>query len=77
MPTTYLLRLTLLEPAVLAELCHHYNLALSADRKAVHFNKTEFKSAAETVKSRHESFVDSKLKRIYLPEVLLLKKLWI
>lgn len=76
-PTTYLLRLTLLEPDVLAELCQHYNLALSADRKAVHFNKTEFKSAAETVKPRHEPFVDAKLKRIYLPEVLLLKKLWI
>lgn len=76
-PTTYLLRLTMVDSPVLTELCQHYNLALSADRKAVHFNKTEFKSTAETIKARHEPFVDAKLARVYLPEVLLLKKLWI
>ncbi|XP_022212904.2 germinal-center associated nuclear protein [Drosophila obscura] len=42
--------------------------------KAVRFNKSDFINSAETIKEQHEQFVDSKLKRVYLPEVLLLKK---
>ncbi|XP_026847339.1 SAC3 domain-containing protein 1 [Drosophila persimilis] len=42
--------------------------------KAVRFNKSDFINSAETIKEQHEPFVDSKLKLVYLPEVLLLKK---
>ncbi|EDW18676.1 germinal-center associated nuclear protein [Drosophila mojavensis] len=76
-PTAYLLHLTLLEPKSLTEQCRHYNIAQTPDRKAVHFIKSEFKIDAETIKAHRETFIDEKLSRIYLPEVLLLKKLWI
>ncbi|KAL7734051.1 hypothetical protein ACLKA6_011736 [Drosophila palustris] len=76
-PTSYLLHLTLAEPQFLAELCHQYNIALTPDRKAVRFIKTDFRSSAEAIKPRREPFVEAKLERIYLPEVLLLKKLWL
>ncbi|XP_051860442.1 LOW QUALITY PROTEIN: germinal-center associated nuclear protein [Drosophila albomicans] len=77
-PTAYLLRLTLVDKTQdFAQLCRHYNIALTPDSKAVHFNKTVFNSAAETVKAQREPFIEAKLQRIYLPEVLLLKKLWL
>ncbi|KAH8371307.1 hypothetical protein KR093_006847 [Drosophila rubida] len=77
-PTAYLLRLTLVEePQVLTEMCGHYNIAVTADRKAVHFNKTVVNSTVETIKTQREPFIEAKLQRIYLPEVLLLKKLWL
>ncbi|XP_016990170.2 SAC3 domain-containing protein 1 [Drosophila rhopaloa] len=75
-PVPYLLRLLLIDsPAGLQDQCRHYNIALTVDRKAVHFNKTDFNDDAELLKPQQERFVESKLKRIYLPEVLLLKKL--
>lgn len=77
MPTSYLLRLTLVEPQILAELCQQYNITLTPDRKAVHFIKTDFRSSAETIKVGKEPFIEAKLERIYLPEVLLMKKLWL
>ncbi|KAH8242492.1 hypothetical protein KR032_008023 [Drosophila birchii] len=75
-PASYLLRMLLIEsPAGLQEQCQHYNLALTADRKGVLFKKTDFRQSAATLGCRHERFVESKLVRIYLPEVLLMKKL--
>lgn len=76
-PTTYLLRMLLVESGVLTELCHQYNITLTPDRKAVHFIKTDFRSSTEAIKAQREPFVDAKLDRIYLTEVLLLKKLWL
>ncbi|EDW69341.1 SAC3 domain-containing protein 1 [Drosophila virilis] len=76
-PAAYLLRLTLVEPQELFGLCRHYNIALTPDRQALHFIKTDFKSDAETIKAQREPFVEQKLSRIYLPEVLLLRKLWL
>ncbi|XP_017005449.2 SAC3 domain-containing protein 1 [Drosophila takahashii] len=74
-PVPYLLRLLLIDgPAGLQDQCRHYNISLSADRKSVHFNKTDFNHNVEQLKPQHERFVEAKLKRIYLPEVLLLKK---
>ncbi|XP_052846800.1 SAC3 domain-containing protein 1 isoform X1 [Drosophila gunungcola] len=75
-PVPYLLRLLLIDsPAGLQDQCRHYNISFTGDRKAVQFNKTDFNQTAELLKTQHERFVESKLKRIYLPEVLLLKKL--
>ncbi|XP_017843928.1 uncharacterized protein LOC108600708 isoform X2 [Drosophila busckii] len=76
-PSSYLLRLTLCTTAVLVDQCRHYNIALTPDRQMVHFSKTEFNRNVDTLKSTQESFVDAKFARIYLPEVLLLKKLWL
>ncbi|XP_017085279.1 SAC3 domain-containing protein 1 isoform X2 [Drosophila eugracilis] len=74
-PVHYLLRLLLIDgPTGLQDQCRHYNIAITADRKAVHFNKTDFNHNVELLKPQHERFVESKLKRIYLPEVVLLKK---
>ncbi|XP_037718056.1 SAC3 domain-containing protein 1 [Drosophila subpulchrella] len=74
-PVPYLLRLLLIDgPAGLQDQCRHYGISLSADKKAVHFNRTDFNHNADLLKPQHERFVESKLKRIYLPEVLLLKK---
>ncbi|EDV51199.2 SAC3 domain-containing protein 1 [Drosophila erecta] len=74
-PVPYLLRLLLFDgPSGLQDQCRHYNISLTADRKAVHFNKTDFNHNAEILKPQQERYVESKLKRIYIPEVLLLKK---
>ncbi|KAH8379835.1 hypothetical protein KR009_007500 [Drosophila setifemur] len=74
-PVPYLLRLLLLDkPDSLLDQCRHYSISFTADRKAVHFNKTDFNNTVETLRSQHERFVESKLAKIYLPEVLLLKK---
>ncbi|KAH8256940.1 hypothetical protein KR038_000147 [Drosophila bunnanda] len=75
-PAPYLLRLLLIDsPAGLQEQCRHYNLAITPDRKSILFNKTDFSQSAATLGCRQERFVEAKLARIYLPEVLLLKKL--
>ncbi|EDV96372.1 germinal-center associated nuclear protein [Drosophila grimshawi] len=74
-PAAYLLRLILVETSVLSDLCRHYHIALTADRKSVHFSKTDFKSDAAAIKAQREPFVDEKLSCIHLPKVLLLKKL--
>ncbi|EDV39103.2 uncharacterized protein Dana_GF24663 [Drosophila ananassae] len=74
-PVPYLLRLLLIDrPDSLQEQCRHYNLSLAVDRKAVHFNKTDFNNAVDPIRPRHETFVESKLAKVYLPELLLLKK---
>ncbi|KAH8269946.1 hypothetical protein KR018_000197 [Drosophila ironensis] len=74
-PAPYLLHLLQLDGEALQKQCLHYGLHLASDRKAVLFNKTGFNSSAEPLKPQHEPFVDSKLAKIYLPEVLLLKRL--
>ncbi|EDW30333.1 GL17967 [Drosophila persimilis] len=75
-PGSYLLRVMLIDsPTHLKQQCGHYGLEVSKDvPKAVRFNKSDFINSAETIKEQHEPFVDSKLKLVYLPEVLLLKK---
>ncbi|XP_043070076.1 SAC3 domain-containing protein 1 [Drosophila bipectinata] len=74
-PVPYLLRLLLIDkPESLQEQCRHYNLSLTADRKTVHFNKTDFNNAVDPLRPRCEPFVESKLAKVYLPELLLLKK---
>ncbi|XP_017040287.1 SAC3 domain-containing protein 1 isoform X2 [Drosophila ficusphila] len=76
-PVPYLLRLLLIDSTSgLQDQCRHYNIAFTDDRKAVHFSKADFNHNTDLLKPKHERFVESKLKRIYLPEVLLLKKFY-
>ncbi|XP_073836055.1 SAC3 domain-containing protein 1 [Musca autumnalis] len=58
----------------LFEDCKYYNIQISNDKQYLHFQKTDFKQDLAVLKSRHEQFVDVKIKNVYLPEVLLLKK---
>ncbi|EDW79490.1 uncharacterized protein Dwil_GK20505 [Drosophila willistoni] len=75
-PVTYLLRLLLFEsPDRLIKHCTHYNLSVTSDRKAVHFIKTDFNISADTLQAGKEPFVETKLAKIYLPEIVLLKAL--
>ncbi|XP_030385881.1 germinal-center associated nuclear protein [Scaptodrosophila lebanonensis] len=74
-PVTYLIRLLVLKsPNVLFQQCRQYNITVSKDRTAVLFYKNDYNGDINTLKSMHESFVNAKLERINLPEVLLLKK---
>ncbi|XP_061395550.1 SAC3 domain-containing protein 1 [Musca vetustissima] len=58
----------------LFEDCKYYNINLSEDKQSLHFQKTDFKNDLAIQKCKHEQFVDIKIKNIYLPEILLLKK---
>lgn len=55
--------------------CKYFELEYFSEKEAIRFYKTDFKAENEPIKQKHEVFVEEKLKKIYLPEVLLLKKL--
>ncbi|KAI9587040.1 SAC3 domain-containing protein 1 [Glossina fuscipes] len=55
--------------------CEYFKVNVASDNKHLHFQKIYFRHELPALKTRHEQFVDIKLERIYLPEILLLKKL--
>ncbi|XP_067646463.1 germinal-center associated nuclear protein isoform X2 [Eurosta solidaginis] len=55
--------------------CKYYNIEVNVDKLSLRFSKTDFNSAATVLKEKHEIFVDKKMEKIYLPEILLLKRL--
>ncbi|XP_011207456.2 germinal-center associated nuclear protein [Bactrocera dorsalis] len=74
-PATFLCKLFLYEDVRnLLEDCKYYHIKLSEDKSSLQFQKSEFNINAVTLKETHESFVEKKLTKIYLPEVLLLKR---
>ncbi|KNC31376.1 hypothetical protein FF38_07104, partial [Lucilia cuprina] len=59
----------------LLEDCKYYNIKILDDKLHLNFQKNDFNSKITILKCKHEYFVDVKLKNIYLPEVLLMKKM--
>lgn len=56
--------------------CKYYNIKIQNDNKLyINFQKSEFNVNLTLQKCKHEHYVDVKLKNIYLPEVLLMKKI--
>lgn len=75
-PVAFILRLTAhANKFELFEDCKYYNIQVSEDKQNLHFQKSEFKQELNILKCKHEKYVDIKIKNIYLPEILLLKKL--
>lgn len=74
-PANFLCKLVLYENVtnLLAD-CKYYNIKSSEDKSSLQFQKSEFNINAGTLKEKHESFVEKKLTKIYLPEVLLLNR---
>lgn len=54
--------------------CKYYNIKLNEDKSSLQFQKSDFNVNAVALKEKHEGFVEKKLAKIYLPEVLLLKR---
>lgn len=52
----------------------HFNIELTCDKAAAKFSKLQFASDKILPKPFKEPFVEKKIKKIYLPELLLLKK---
>ncbi|KAI8126212.1 SAC3 domain-containing protein 1 [Lucilia cuprina] len=61
----------------LLEDCKYYNIKILDDKLHLNFQKNDFNSKITILKCKHEYFVDVKLKNIYLPEVLLMKKIFL
>ncbi|XP_065360098.1 SAC3 domain-containing protein 1 [Calliphora vicina] len=75
-PVEFVLRLTAhANYNELYEDCKYYNIKVLTDKLQLNFQKNDFNSKTTILKCRHEHFVDVKLKNIYLPEVLLMKKM--
>ncbi|XP_075164724.1 germinal-center associated nuclear protein isoform X2 [Haematobia irritans] len=75
-PVDFVLRMTIHgNKFELLDDCKYYNIKVSDDKQMVQFHKTDFNQDVAILKCRHEKYVDSKLENIYLPEILLLKKI--
>ncbi|XP_037820537.1 uncharacterized protein LOC119609718 isoform X2 [Lucilia sericata] len=75
-PVDFVLRLTAhANVNELREDCKYYNIKILDDKLHLNFQKNDFNSKITILKCKHEYFVDEKLKNIYLPEVLLMKKM--
>lgn len=75
-PVEFVLRLTAHANCnELYEDCKYYNIKVLADKLQLNFQKNEFNSKTTILKCKREHFVDVKLNNIYLPEVLLMKKM--
>lgn len=59
----------------LFEDCKYYNIKVSEDQQSLHFQKSDFKEDLPVLKCKQEKFVNVKIKNIYLPEILLLKRI--
>ncbi|XP_055911980.1 SAC3 domain-containing protein 1 [Eupeodes corollae] len=55
--------------------CKYFELEYISEKNAIRFYKSDFKCENVPLKQKHEGFADEKLKKIYLPDILLLKKL--
>uniref|UniRef100_A0A1A9WRA9 SAC3/GANP/THP3 conserved domain-containing protein n=1 Tax=Glossina brevipalpis TaxID=37001 RepID=A0A1A9WRA9_9MUSC len=55
--------------------CEYFKVNIATDNKNLYFQKGYFRHELPALKCKHEQFVDIKLEKIYLPEILLLKKL--
>uniref|UniRef100_W8BRQ2 80 kDa MCM3-associated protein n=1 Tax=Ceratitis capitata TaxID=7213 RepID=W8BRQ2_CERCA len=75
-PTSFLSRLLLYEEVadLLAD-CKYYNIKICDDNKNIQFMKSDFNTNIAVMKEKHECFVDKKFEKVYLPEILLLKRL--
>lgn len=75
-PVDFILRLTAhANNFDLFDDCKYYNIRVTDDKKHLNFQKLNFKNDVAILKCKHEHYVDMKLKNIYLPEVLLMKKI--
>lgn len=75
-PIDFILRLTAhANYQELSEDCKYYNIKIQNDKLHINFQKSDFNANLSIQKCKHEHYVDVKLKNIYLPEVLLMKKL--
>ncbi|XP_055843346.1 germinal-center associated nuclear protein [Episyrphus balteatus] len=76
LPVEWLRKLLLYSNKIdVAEDCKYFELEYFSEKEAIRFYKSDFKNENVAIKQKHEAFVEEKLKKIYLPEILLLKKL--
>lgn len=54
--------------------CKYYGVEAQSDGESVKFSKAAFLCDRNPINAVHEGFVEEKLQKLYLPEVLLLKK---
>ncbi|XP_037936149.1 SAC3 domain-containing protein 1 [Teleopsis dalmanni] len=59
----------------LFEECKYYNMKIVEEQKSLRFIKNDFKVELPPSKPKHEDIVENKLRHIFLPEVLLMKKI--
>uniref|UniRef100_A0A1A9W8W1 SAC3/GANP/THP3 conserved domain-containing protein n=1 Tax=Glossina brevipalpis TaxID=37001 RepID=A0A1A9W8W1_9MUSC len=55
--------------------CEYFEIKTASDDKHLYFQRGCFRHELPNLKCKHEQYVDIKLERIYLPEILLLKNL--
>lgn len=73
-PLDWLTKMVFQEVDQLKETLEYYELELNCDKTAVKFSRMQFATNKVPPKPFREQFVEEKIKKIYLPELLLLKK---
>lgn len=73
-PLSWLSKMLFQEVNELKDSLKYYEIELTCDRNAVKFSKTQFAASKAPSKPYKEQFVEDKIKKIYLPELLLFKE---
>lgn len=76
MPALFMIRLTAHDNInALFEDCKYYNLKILNEKLHLNFQRNDFNRNVAILKCKHEQYVEHKLKDIFLPEILLMKKI--
>lgn len=73
-PLDWLSRILFQESAEIEKSLIYFNLEITCDKTSVKFSKTSFSAEKLPQKVYKERFVEEKIKKVYLPELLLLRK---